>query len=273
MMKDLNLTTLKNMFWAFAITVCIGFVAIGMLFAMFHRYVAPVSVNAGSISGTAASEDRSSAALGSGNARGTLSVLEKTGDGGEEYANSIIYLVDSTFIGLREYEMVGRNQVWATATSSLKMDSLPTALIQFPNDGSEISPVSAAMVARPAVLVIGIGTDGLTSVNENTFITNYDNLITEIKSASPNTKIVCCGLPSVIPGYTGIDGLSVGIISDGNDWIQLVCRDTGSYFLNVQEALSESVQLLNRYAASNGKTLNRSGLDTFLNYVRTHKVP
>jgi hypothetical protein len=272
-MKELNFTALKNMIWAFAIFICIGFVAIGMLFAMFHRYVAPVTVDTGSLNGAAASEDRSSSALGSGNARGALNILEKTGDGGEEYANSIIYLVDSTFIGLREYELVGKNQVWGTSTSSLKMESLPTATIKFPNDGSEISPVSAAMVTKPAVLVIGIGTDGLTSVSENTFITNYDNLINEIKAASPNTTIVCCGLPSVIPGYVGSDGLSVGVISDGNDWIQLVCRDTGSYFLNVQEALSESVQLLNRYAASNGKQLNRSGLDTFLNYVRTHKVP
>ena len=271
-MKELNFTTLKNMVWAFAIFICIGFVVIGMLFAMFHRYVPPVTVDTGSLGGTA-TEDRSSSALGSGNARGALNILEKTGDGGEEYARSIVYLVDSTFIGLREYELVGKNQVWGTSTSSLKMDSLPTATILFPNDGSEISPVSAAMVTKPDVLVIGIGTDGLTSVSENTFITNYDNLIEEIKAASPGTKIVCCGLPSVIPGYAGSDGLSVGVVSDGNDWIQLVCRDTGSYFLNVQEALSESVQLLNRYAASNGKQLNRSGLDTVLNYVRTHKVP
>ena len=272
-MKELNFTTLKNMFWAFAIIVCIGFVAIGMLFAMFHRYVAPAFVDTGSLSGASSSEDRSSSALGSGNARGALNILEKTVDGGEEYANSIIYLVDSTFIGLREYSLVGANQVWGTATSSLKMDSLPTATIRFPNDGSEISPVSAAMVTKPAVLVIGIGTDGLTSVNENTFITNYDNLIEEIKKASPNTKVVCCGLPSVIPGYNGTDGLSVSVVSDGNDWIQLVCRDTGAYFLNVQEDLSESVQLLNKYAASNGKQLNRNGLDVFLKYVRTHKVP
>ena len=272
-MKDISFTTLKNMVWAFAITVCIGFVAIGMLFAMFHRYTAPVVADTGNASSAAASEDRSSGALGSGNARGLLNILEETADGGEEYANSIIYLVDSTFIGLREYSLVNANQVWGTSTSTLKMENLPTATIRFPNDGSEISPVSAAMVTRPAVLVLGIGTDGLTSVDENTFITNYDNLITEIKSASPNTIVVCCGLPSVIPGYTGTDGLSVGVISDGNDWIQLVCRDTGSYFLNILEPHSESVQLLNRYAASNGKQLNRAGLDTFLKYVRTHKVP
>ena len=129
-MKELNFTTLKNMVWAFAIFICIGFVAIGMLFAMFHRYVAPVVVDTGSMSG-AATEDRSSGALGSGNARGALNILEKTADGGEEYASSIIYLVDSTFIGLREYELVNRNQVWGTSTSSLKMDSLPTATIRW----------------------------------------------------------------------------------------------------------------------------------------------
>jgi len=37
--------------------------------------------------------------------------------------------------------------------------------------------------------------------------------------------------------------------------------------------VSESVQLLNRYASSNGKTLNRAGLETFMRYVRTHALP
>ena len=129
------------------------------------------------------------------------------------------------------------------------------------------------MISKPEVLMIAIGEDGLTSVDENTFITYYDGLVKEIQAASPDTRIICCGLPGVIAGYNGSDGLSVGIISDGNDWVQLVCRDTGAYFLNTQEAVSESVQLLNRYASSNGKTLNRAGLETFMRYVRTHALP
>lgn len=276
-MNQNRFTTLKNFIWAGGIVVCLAFVVIGFLFAMFHRYNMPDQDFNPNISGTASSEDKvqdlSSSALGSGNARGLLHVLERTDDAGQEYLDSLLFLVDSTYIGLRDLNLVELNHVWGTTSGSLRMINLPTALIRFPNDGSEISPASAAMVSKPKTLVIAIGMDGLADVDENTFITNYDNLIHEIKAASPDTTIICCGLPSVIPGYTGSDGLNLSLVSDGNDWVQLVCRDTGSYFLNVQEALSEGVQLLTRFAASNGKTLNRNGLEEYLSYVRTHALP
>lgn len=270
-----NISALKNIIWAVGIVLCLTFVTVGLLFSMFHRYTRVDEDFNPNISGTSSTSapDLSSSALGSGVSRGVLNTLERTDDAGEEYLSGLTFLVDSTFIGLRDLGLVDTNQVWGTTTGTLRMESLPTAVIKFPNDGSEISPASAAMVIRPKILIIGIGSDGLANVDENTFITNYDNLIREIRSASPDTIVVCCGLPSVIPGYTGGDGLGVSLVSDGNDWIQLVCRDTGSYYLTVQEELSESVQLLTRFAASNGKSLNRSGLEAFLGYVRTHAVP
>ena len=279
MMKQNKFLALKNMIWAVGIAVCLAFVIIGLLFAMFHKYTGGeenfnTSLGAGlSSASEEKTVDLSSDALGSGVSRGELYLLERTDDAGDAYLGTITFLIDSTYIGLRDLNLVGTNQVWATNSGSLKIDSLPSAVIKFPNDGSEISPVSAAMIVKPQVLVIAIGMDGLANVDENTFITNYDNMINDIKSASPDTKVICCGLPSVIAGYSGGDGLNVGRVSDGNDWVQFVCRDTGSYFLNAQEELSESVQLLSRFASANGKTLNRKGLDAFLGYLTTHAIP
>ena len=277
MMNQNKITTLKNFIWAGGIVVSLAFVTIGLLFAMFHRFDKPKQDFNPNITGSAAREesvqDLSSDALGSGIARGVLNVLEETPDGGEGYLSELTFLVDSTYMNLRDLNILAENQIWTSPTGSLRMAGLPTAVIAYPDDGSHISPASAAMVKKPKILIIAIGMDGLTDVDENTFITNYDNLIREIQSASPDTVIVCCGLPSVIPGYNGSDGLNIKAVSDGNDWVQYVCRDTGSYFLNVQEALSEGVQLLTRYANSNGKTLNREGLREFLSYVSKHTVP
>ncbi|MBQ8075435.1 MAG: SGNH/GDSL hydrolase family protein [Oscillospiraceae bacterium] len=274
-MNTNKITTLKNLVWALGIVICLVFVAVGMIFVMFRRYKAPDQSYDYSLYNTAetAAADLSSGALGSGNSRGALHLLGETADGGDSYVNRMVFLVDSTYIGLRDLGLINSNQVWGSPTGSLKMENLPNAVIRYPNDGSEISPVSAAMISKPDIMVIAIGEDGLANVDENTFITYYDNLVNEIKSASPDTLIICCGLPSIIPGYNGSDGLTVTRISDGNDWVQLVCRDTQSYFLNVQEDLSESVQLYARYASSNGKTLNRAGLEVFLRYLRTHAIP
>ena len=274
-MKQNRITTLKNMVWAFGIVICLLFIGVGMIFAMFHRYTPPEKTYDYSLYSTpeTGQVDLSSSALGSGISRGALHLLGETADGGDSYVKRMTFLVDSTYIALRDLGLVDAAQVWGSPTGSLKMDNLPNAVIRYPNDGSEISPVSSAMISKPDILVIAIGEDGLANVDENTFITYYDNLIKEIKSASPDTVVICCSLPSIIPGYNGSDGLTVTRVSDGNDWVQMVCRDTQSYFLNSAEDLSESVQLLQRYASSNGKTLNRAGLEVFLRYLRTHAIP
>lgn len=266
-----TLAGLNSLLWSIGIVVCIGAVAVGLLIAVFQRNrgtaipFTPVIESA---------DSGKSAELYDNNiSHGVLYTLEATEDAGDSYLESIVFLTDSTFIGLRDMQLIGETQVWASATGSLPMSKLNKMNIKFPNDGSEISPSSAAMVAKPEILLIGIGMDGLAKIDKDSFISNYEMLINSIKSASPDTKIICCGLTSVIPGYTGGDGLNMSLVSDGNDWVQIVCRDTASYYLDIGEEICESVQLLSRFAQSNGKTLNRSGLQEFLMYVKGHAIP
>ena len=256
-----SLAGLKNLMWSLGIVVCCAALVIGTLIAAFHR-------NTGEKFGNPSSTEKP---VYSGNY--PLVVLEKTEDAGQEYVDSLVFLVDSTYINLRELELVGTNQVWATTSGSMSMDKVPDIQIQFPNDGSQITASAAAMIAKPEILVIGIGMDGLTKVDADTFRANYDSLIIQIQSASPNTKIVCCALPGVVSSYSGSDKIGKEDVILGNEWVQQVCMDTGAYFLNVQDVLSERQQLLSRFASSNNKTLNRLGIQEFLTYNQTHTVP
>lgn len=275
---DRSFSGLMNLLWSLGIIVCCAALVVGTVFAVFQRnrtgkQTFVEDLGAAETTSSANSSTDSSGSDSKGNARGQLNTLIRSADMGTDYINRITFLVDSTFINLREQQIVEPTQVWATNSGSLSMTTANTANIRFPNDGSEISAASAAMVAQPEILLIGIGMDGLAKMDEDTFVANYNALIKDIKAASPNTAIICCGLTSVIPGYNGGDGLNVSVVSDGNDWVQLVCRDTGSYYLNIGEDMCESVQLLTRYASSNGKTLNRSGVEEFLIYVRNHAIP
>ena len=276
-----SLEGLKNLLWSVGIIVCCAALVVGLVFAVFQRnftqkqdYVLDFNEGLDSSGSAAELNDSSNPSSDSkGNARGVLNTLERTAQADLSYITNMTFLVDSSFINLREMSIVDPSTVWATSSGSMPMDECHTAQIKFPNDGSLITAASAAMVSQPSVLLIGIGMDGLAKVDEDTFVSNYETLINDIKASSPDTVIICSGLTSVIPGYAGGDGLDVSTVSDGNDWVQLVCRDTGSYYLNIGEDVCESVQLLTRYAAANGKTLNRSGLEEFLLYVRTHAIP
>lgn len=210
---------------------------------------------------------------GVGNARGELYTLKESSEVDSSYLDSAYFVIDSTFFNLAASTKIDANHIWGTTSGSLPISSVnDEGIIKFPNDGSSISIAQAAMIIKPDKLYICIGTDGLAKVSQDQYILLYNTLISNIRSASPDTRIIVSALPGVVESYSNVDNLNVTSISDGNDWIQLVCRDTGAYYLDIREALQESASLLTKYADSNGKTLNSYGLDEFLTYIKTHSV-
>lgn len=268
-----KLNTVKNFIWYVAIAVCVSAVILSLVFVMFRRYTGGKEEYTVDLSSMQDNVKDETVEIGSGvgNARGELKKLSETEDGGEDYLNNVYFLVDSTFINLRQTDW--SSQVWGSSAGNLPLSTVnESGCILFPPDGSMISAAEAAMIVKPEVLVIGIGSDSLATFSEEEFVSYYDKLVRDIQSASSETKIVCCGLPGVTESYQNVDNLNITVMSDGNDWVQLVCRDTGAYFLDVREAVTESAALLSKYADSNGKTLNGNGIKEFLLYLRTHGV-
>ena len=276
-----KLNTVKNLAWALAIVVTLLALLLGLLFAAFSRYGGEMErpqVQLGTLrseSAPSAAETAPDAPVQS--ATGQLVTLSETKDAGQGYIDSLIFLCDSATIGLRDYGLLSEGQattqVWGTQSGSLPVSELDSSTIRYPGDGSEISPANAAMVSKPAILVISVGQDGLANVDQQTFVQNYEALVQSIRAASPGTIIVCCSVTNLGPAYAGSDGLTRDGISWANDWIQQVCRDTGAYFCEVAGAMRDSTNVLDAsYTSANGKTLNSAGLNTWLGYLRTHAV-
>ena len=129
------------------------------------------------------------------------------------------------------------------------------------------------MIAKPAQLVLSLGTDGLAETNEAQFIADYETLIRGIQEASPETAIIVCSITSVTISYSGNDGLDFTLVNQANEWLERVCADTGVFFADAASAVSDSNgSLLSEYASANGKTLNSAGLTQILQYLRTHAL-
>ena len=135
-----------------------------------------------------------------------------------------------------------------------------------------ITAAEAAMIKKPAILVISVGSDGLAAATRDSFIEAYKTLVTSIQSASPSTKIVCCSVTSVTPTYAGTDGLTAAIVGEANEWLKEVCTETGAYYADIGRELHASGYLMSEYASSNGKGLNNAGLNKVLEYLRVHAV-
>lgn len=274
-------TTFKNLGWAIGIVVCLAALLVGVVIASVNRYSGDSF--SGSTTLNAETVDKSDNVTrltpgdGTANVNGSLNTLPQTPDAGQEYLDRLTFLCDSSFIGVRDYGLLSggtaTTQVWGTDTGTLRVADLTSANIVYPSDGSSISIADAAMIAKPEILVVSVGQDGLNAVDAATFKTSYAAMITSIQQASPDTKIICCSISSVSTSYSGTDALTTIMISDANDWLREVCSATGVYFTDSGKAVGDGTgSALESYLSSNGKTLNSGGINEILTHLRTHAL-
>lgn len=270
-----KLNMYKNLAWAIGIVACLIALIFGFFTAAFSRYGGERQTGGLELGREEAPLEVAEPAVQSGT--GELIQVPETADGGQAYLDSLTFLTDSALIGLRDYGLLnggaGTLQVWATSAGNLPAADMATAAIRYPNDGSQITAITAAMVAKPERLVISLGSDSLKETDRDGFVAAYTELIRGIQKNSPQTVIVCCALCSVTPDYDGTDGLTAAMCAEANDWIRTVCTDTGVYFADPGALLRDSNgSLMSEYASANGKTLNSAGVTRVLDFLRAHTV-
>ena len=279
-----KLSNIKNTAWAIAIVVSLVLLLVALGFAAFTRHHGELerpTVLMGeaaekrdaALAEKKAAEEKAEQAAGPGE----VYLLGESGDAGQAYIDSLTFLCDSALIGLRDYgllrEGTATTQVWGSSAGNIPASQLGSFKIRFPGDGSEISPTDAAMIAKPSILVISLGTDGLADSSETQFISDFEALIRGVQEASPYTTVVDCTITSVTISYSGSDGLEFTLVNRANEWLARICADTGAYLVDAASAVSDSNgSLLTEYASANGKTLNSAGLNQILMYLRNHAL-
>ena len=202
-------------------------------------------------------------------------LLAETEDAGQEYIDKLTFLGDSTTYGLKYYEVLsgGKNttQVWTPASGTLTLFNYATATIVFPEDGQEISIVDAVTRKLPEYLVITLGVNGVSMMDEDWFKTDYTALVQSIQAASPDTKIICNSIYPVENDYEQIESINNTNIPQANEWIKAVAEATGCKYADSASVLkAEDGSLREDYGNGDGIHLNADGFNAVLNYLRTY---
>ena len=158
-----RLTAIKNIAWALAIVLCLLAVFIGLLFAAFTRN-SEEQFRGGVKLGTRPVKTESVDSAGTRPAQmsdGTLQTLPQTEDAGQAYIDSLTFLCDSPWIGLKSYGMLSggesTTQVWTSPSGVMAVADIADSKMVFPNDGSIVTAANAAMILQPPILVIALG--------------------------------------------------------------------------------------------------------------------
>ena len=165
------------------------------------------------------------------------------------------------------------NQVWTPASGTLALFNYATATIEYPRpeSGNEISIQEAARQGQPEYLVITLGVNGVSSMDEESFKECYTNLINNILAVSPNTKIICNSIYPNMTSYQYYDSINNENITRANGWIQEIAAATGTRYADSCSVLKDANGALRaEYCNGDGIHLNADGFNAVLNYLRTH---
>ncbi len=204
--------------------------------------------------------------------------LGETPDAGREYLDKLIFLGDSTTYGIGYYyrhgypDLVPPSQVWTPTNGTMTLSYYATTKIYYPPTGEELLIADAAARAQPEILVITLGVNGISFMDEEWFVRDYSALVKSIREASPDTRIILNSIYPVADSceYWGINNEKIGA---ANGWIETMASDLGVRFLYCFEALEVDGKLPESGQNGDGLHLTGESFGKVMAYIRTHALP
>lgn len=206
-------------------------------------------------------------------------VLTETEDAGQEYIDKIIFIGDSTTYSFLYYGVLSGGkeslQIWTPASRTLTLDHAPTTTILYPDTGEEITIKDAIARKTPEIVVITLGVNGISYMQEEYFLSVYKKLVGQIQDASPDTKIILQSIFPIAANYEKQKSINNEKITAANEWIKDVAEDTGVRYLDTNSVLAvgENGYLPSEWQNGDGLHLNPASLKVVLEYIRTHALP
>lgn len=201
--------------------------------------------------------------------------LRETDDMGQDYIDKLVFLGDSTTYGLRYYEMLSGGkqtmQVWTPSSGTLTLSNQSIATIVYPETNSEITIREAAERKKPEYLVITLGVNGVSFMDEDYFKSEYIDLVKGIQEVSPQTKIILQSIFPVASDYEYISSINNDKIKAANQWVIEIAEETGvRYLATSSELIGDDGFLPHEYQNGDGLHLNTESFTIVLDYIRTH---
>jgi lysophospholipase L1-like esterase len=204
--------------------------------------------------------------------------LPQTPDAGAEYQNSLIFVGDSLTAHLRSHGVLKggteTKQVWTGVNNTITLTSEINAVkIVYPETGEKMTIPEAAAKGKPSILVINLGINGVSFLEEADFKNAYSSLIKAVKAASPDTRII---LQSIYPvtDFGETKNITNARIDIANKWVKDVAAEQGCRYLDTQSILKDEKNNLKAEYCNNpdGIHMGKNAYVSVLEYVRTHAL-
>ncbi|MBR0302560.1 MAG: SGNH/GDSL hydrolase family protein, partial [Clostridia bacterium] len=193
-----------------------------------------------------------------------------SGYAADPYLKRITFLGDSTTYGLVAYSILPDAQVWTPANGTLALFRAATDYILDRTTGAEHTIAEMCSLYQPDILVVTLGVNGISFLDEETFKSYYVGLIDIIKNASPSTHIAIQTMYPLSASYDTSNGINNTKIAAGNVWIADVAASCGVALINSAPVLTGADGFRPEEWSNDGLHLSAAGFSVVLDYIRNN---
>lgn len=192
------------------------------------------------------------------------------------YVDKLVFYGDSTTHGMKAYKVFGSRdttQVWTPSSGTLALFRAATDLVYDPNSQTEMSIADLCKSVKPEYLIVTLGVNGVSMMDETWFKTDYQGLVNIIRQNSPDTKLILQSIYPVARSYEKQESINNTKIQTANQWIVQIAKANDLPYLNTYSALvGEDGYLPESYQNGDGMHFNEVGFAAVMDYVKTHPL-
>ena len=202
-------------------------------------------------------------------------LLGETEDMGQDYQDAIVFYGDSNTNGLRLQDMLpggyATTQVWTPMSGTLTLNRWSIDQIVYPETWTEMPVTEAMALKRPEYLIVNLGENGVSFMDEEYFKSEYTALVQALAEACPETKIMCASLFPVAASYPYQRDINNEKLAAASAWIYEIAEAEGLRYIDLAAAVKgEDGALPEHLHIGDGYHLNSEGHQLVLDYIRTH---
>lgn len=202
-------------------------------------------------------------------------ILGKSDDMGQEYIDKLTFICDSPTYWMWPFGLLkdgaDTNCIWTGPEGTMTLAYQSDYCILDPYDNIEKPIRQVVEEHKPEYLIIAVGVNGISFMDEEWFKKEYTDLVTDIKAISPGTKLMCQSIYPITPAYRGWGDITNETITAANSWILEIAQEHGCRYLDsFAILLGEDGNAIPELMMKDGLHPNEEGLAKVIEYIRTH---
>lgn len=202
-------------------------------------------------------------------------ILPPSEDMGEDYIGRLTFICDSPtyWLGPKGFLKNGKDttQIWTGPEGTMTLAYQSTYHILDPFDNKQKPIRDVVEQHKPDILIIALGINGISFMDEAYFVSEYTNLVTDIQEISPDTIMILQSIYPITHRYRYYGNITNATITRANSWILKIAEENDCAYLDtISVLLTDEGNAKDELMLKDGLHPNEDGLQVIIDYIRTH---